>query len=321
MDRPMLGILMMLMFCLLAPLGDALAKILGAQLPVGELVLIRFGFQAVLMTPLVLATRGAAGMRVSRRVLGFTLLRTLFHIGGITAMFLALTYLPLADAIAIAFVMPFLLLLLGWLLLDEEVGPRRLIACFIGFLGTLLVIQPSFAAVGMAALLPLAVAVFFASFMLTTRVIAREVDAIPLQALSALMALPICGAILLAGQGSDIPLLAWEPPRAGHWPLLIALGCTGTAAHLFMTWSLRFAPAATLAPMQYLEIPIATLIGLFLFSEFPDGLALVGISIVMGSGLYIVFRERALAQKARITATPAHAAGPSSSPSNTDAAG
>jgi drug/metabolite transporter (DMT)-like permease len=63
-----------------------------------------------------------------------------------------------------------------------------------------------------------------------------------------------------------------------------------------MTWSLRFAPAATLAPMQYLEIPVATLFGWLIFSDLPDGLAALGIAITMGSGLYVVHRERANAR-------------------------
>jgi drug/metabolite transporter (DMT)-like permease len=75
---------------------------------------------------------------------------------GIALMFASLRYLPLADAVAIAFVMPFIMLLLGWFYLGEEVGPRRLGACAVGFIGTLMVVQPSFAEVGWPALLPLA---------------------------------------------------------------------------------------------------------------------------------------------------------------------
>jgi len=70
------------------------------------------------------------------------------------------------------------------------------------------------------------------------------------------------------------------------------IGLIGTLAHLLMTWSLRFAPSATLAPMQYLEIPCATLIGWMIFTDLPNGLAALGIAITMASGLYIVYRER-----------------------------
>jgi drug/metabolite transporter (DMT)-like permease len=70
----------------------------------------------------------------------------------------------------------------------------------------------------------------------------------------------------------------------------------GTLAHLLMTWSLRFAPSATLAPMQYLEIPMAALVGLMVFGEFPNGLALAGICVTIAAGLYVILRERVTAR-------------------------
>ena len=99
------------------------------------------------------------------------------------------------------------------------------------------------------------------------------------------------------------PRIAWDwftpaAPTTNEWILLMVLGVLGTVAHLFMTWSLRYAPSATLAPMQYLEIPFATIIGWLVFRDFPNGLALLGICITMGAGLYIVFRERRLSRQA-----------------------
>ena len=147
-DRPLLGISLMLAFCVLAPLGDAIAKILGATLSIGMLVFVRFAVQSLLLVPLVVLTRRPWRMR--GRILVLMILRTLLHIIGIAAMFTALKFLPLADAIAIAFVMPFIMLILGKYVLDEVVGLRRILACVVGFIGTLLVIQPSFAAVASA---------------------------------------------------------------------------------------------------------------------------------------------------------------------------
>ena len=82
------------------------------------------------------------------------------------------------------------------------------------------------------------------------------------------------------------------------WNLLVAMGVVGTVAHLLMTWSLRFAPSATLAPMQYLEIPIATVIGFLVFGDFPDELAALGIMITIGAGLFVIYREHANARAA-----------------------
>ena len=289
-DRPVLGILLMLGFCVVAPMGDAVAKLLGQQLPLGEILLVRFGVQALVLIPLVAMTGRLWRMR--RRILGLTALRTLLHIAGIGAMFTALQYLPLADAVAIAFVMPFLMLLLGHFVLGEEVGLRRIAACIVGFIGTLLVI-----AVGWPALLPLVVAVVFSLFMLVTRQIARDTDPIGLQAVSGVMAVVVLAPVVLIGQMFEVEPLTLVAPDSWGWTLLIGIGLLGTAAHLLMTWSLRHAPAATLAPMQYLEIPVATIIGLLVFGDLPNLLAAIGIAITIAAGLYMVLRERMVARR------------------------
>jgi len=276
-------------FCVLAPLGDSIAKLLGETIPLVQLLLVRFIAQSLLFLPYL----WWAGIPIllPRKVLGPTILRTVLHIIGAGAMFTSLRFLPLADALAIAFVMPFIMLLLGKYVLAEEVGPRRLIACAVGFVGTLLVIQPSFAKVGAPALLPLAVAVVFALFMLVTRQIAKKVDPVALQANSGLIATPILLVLALIGTKSDIAALDLVWPVGSEISLLLAIGVIGTLAHLLMTWSLRFAPSATLAPMQYLEIPFATVIGWLIFRDLPNGMAALGIAITIGAGLYVIFRE------------------------------
>ncbi|MDF3414237.1 DMT family transporter [Sulfitobacter sp. M57] len=293
-DRPFIGITLMLGFCLIAPLADAIAKMLGTSVALGQVVMIRFAVQFLLLAPLVWVSGRA--WQVHGATFWLVLLRTVLHILGITTMFIALTYLPLADAVAIAFVMPFFMLILGKFVLNEEVGKRRLAACLVGFLGTLLVIQPSFVSVGWPALLPVAVAAIFSLFMLVTRKIAKETDPISLQAVSGAMALILIVPVLAIGSAQDIPTLQIAAPTSGQWAMLLGLGGLGTVAHLLMTWSLRFAPSATLAPMQYLEIPFATLLGLLIFGEFPNRLACLGIAITIVAGLYVILRERAIAR-------------------------
>jgi len=280
-------------------MGDAVAKLLGRSVPLGETLLIRFAVQALLLIPLVAMTGRIWRMRGA--VLWLTLFRTVLHIIGIGMMFTALKYLPLADAVAIAFVMPFIMMFLGKYILGEEVGTRRLIASVVGFAGTLLVVQPSFSQVGWPALLPIGVALNFAVFMLVTRQIAKQTDPIGLQAVSGVMAVIIMAPILLIFQNSGISALTITAPTASEWGLLFAIGSLGTLAHLLMTWSLRYAPSATLAPMQYLEIPFATLIGWLVFKDLPNGLATLGIAITVAAGLYIVWRERATQQAMRQT--------------------
>lgn len=293
-DRPHVGIALMIGFCAVAPLGDAIAKLLTDTMPVAELLTARFALQAALLVPLALAL--GHGLPRDRRLLALLTLRTFIHIAALAALFVALRYLPLADAIAIAYVMPFILLLLGRLVLAEDVGPRRVAACCVGFAGTLMVMQPSFADVGAPALLPLLVAVLFAVFMLITRRIAKDADPVALQAASGLIGAAVLAIGLLALPSTLTGAAGWVAPTGPDLLLLAALGVFGTGGQLLMTWSLRFAPAATLAPMQYLEIPFATAIGLMIFRDLPDGLAAAGIVVIMAAGLYVVLRERALAR-------------------------
>jgi len=186
--------------------------------------------------------------------------------------------------------MPFIMLILGHFVLGEEVGIRRIAACGVGFVGTLMVIKPSFAEVGWIATLPLSVAFIFALFMLVTRQIAKEADPLALQAVGGLVAVPVLLALLLLP--TDLPDLTLSWPSGGDAWLLLCMGVLGSFAHLLMTMSLRFAPSATLAPMQYLEIPVATLLGLIFFDDLPDGLAAIGIGLTVVAGLYIIWRER-----------------------------
>lgn len=296
-DNPILGISLMLGFCLLAPIGDAIAKILGNLVPLTHLMIVRFAVQVIILLPIVWQTKRM--WRMKGRVLHLTILRTVLHILGIGAMVTALRYLPLADAVAIVFVMPFFMLLLGYYILNETVGPRRLGACVIGFVGTLLVVQPSFATVGWPALLPVFVAANFSVFMLVTRQIAKETDPIGLQAVSGVIALAIL-----------IPVFFLQGAQMGDFAtfgtysitLMILIGVIGTIAHLLMTWSLRYVPAATVAPMQYLEIPFATAFGLLFFNELPNFMASIGIVIITAAGLYVMLRERANARRVVVTA-------------------
>ena len=142
------------------------------------------------------------------------------------------------------------------------------------------------------ALLPLLVAVFFSLFMLVTRQISREIDPIPLQAITGVIGTALLFPIVVYADGTGWAELDPIAPAWRETVLLVLVGLFATASHLMIAGSLRFAPAATVAPMQYLEIPFATFYGWVFFAQFPNGLALAGIVVVMSAGLYIIWRER-----------------------------
>ncbi|WP_068117574.1 DMT family transporter [Tropicimonas marinistellae] len=289
-SRPLLGLGLMLAFCALAPLGDAFAKLLSGTIPLFQLLLVRYAIQTLILWPL--HRRSGSGLGLPPAIWGLLALRTALHIAAIGTMIVALRYLPLADAIAIAYVMPFILLFLGRAFLGETVGRYRLAACVFGFLGTLMVTQPSFSAVGWPATMPMLVALFFALFMLTTRQLAGRVPPISLQAISGLLGTLALALPVLLADGRGWPEFDPVEPTRLELLWLACLGVTGTVAHLLMTYALRFAPAAVLAPVQYLEIPFAVFYGRAIFGEWPNPVAVVGIVIIIGAGLYILRRER-----------------------------
>lgn len=291
LDRPVLGIALMLGFCLLAPLADGMAKLATATVPVVLIVAVRFAAQALVLTPLALATRRP--LRLDRDVLRATAWRTVLHVSAVAALFLALRHMPLAEALAIVFVQPFLMVLILWAFAIDTVGPRRLAACAAGFAGSLMVIQPAFVIAGWIVLLPLYTAAAFTAFILITRAIAKRADPIALQAISGLMASAVILPALALAALTGWPVPAPPMPSPSDWALLAVIAATGTVAHLLMTWSLRFAPAATLAPIQYVELPFIVLVGWWLFREIPGPMAAAGIAVILAAGLYIVARERA----------------------------
>jgi len=195
------------------------------------------------------------------------------------------------------FVAPFIVLLIGKFYLGEDVGPRRVGAAVVGFLGVLLVIQPSFAAFGAVALFPLGTAVGFASYILVTRGLSRRMHPVALQFHTGLIASLLCLPVLVLAQGSGSALLDPVWPQGLSWVWLLGVGFFATVSHMMMTYALSFAPSATLAPLQYLELPVATLLGYLVFNDFPNTLTLTGICIIIGSGLYMIHREQVTARQ------------------------
>ena len=284
-DNTRLGLLMMIGFCILAPASDAFAKILGDGVPVLQVVVARFMVQLLLIRRSLWTRRQDTWMRGDR--VGLIILRSALLLLAVTFLFLSLRYLPLADAIAIAYVMPFLVLGVGWLTGDRA-SPLALGLCLLGFVGTLMVVQPSFSEIGWPALLPIAVAIFFTGFMFITRKISKYIDPIDLQAANGICAMAILLPIAIFGQAMEIPILTIVSVSNIELLYLFGVGILGTLAHLMMTWALRFASAPTVAPIQYLEIPFATLYGWLIFKDFPNGLAALGIVITITAGLLVL---------------------------------
>ncbi|WP_316859374.1 DMT family transporter [uncultured Cohaesibacter sp.] len=297
-DNPLLGVLLMMFFCMFIPFADALMKLLGETVPVMTVLVARFAIQVFLMGIVMLVQRGGIShiLNLSGYVWKRLGLRSINQIAGISAVYIGLQYLPVADNTAICFVYPILMLITGHIVMKEHVGPHRIVASLVGFLGTLLVVQPNFMAVGANAFWPLGVAFTFVIVMMVTRQVSREIDPVSIQVVTGLLALVILGILHLLFGGQDYAFFEMAWPNGREVLYLVGAGIIGSLGHLVLAFAVRFAPSSTLAPMQYLEIPFATLIGWWIFSDLPNQLAAWGIGVTIASGLYIVYRE----QKVRI---------------------
>ncbi|MBL9072305.1 MAG: DMT family transporter [Tabrizicola sp.] len=287
----------MLAFCVIAPLLDVGAKLAAENgIPVGQITTARFVVQTALMLPVVLIMRFS--MRLSGKALAYTTLRALLLIVSTFAFVSGIQVMPLADALAIVFVEPFILLILGHFLFGDQVGPRRIAACAVGFVGVLLVIQPSLAAFGLVALWPLATAVLFALYMLVTRGISTWMHPVAMQFHTSWTGLLLCLPVMFLADGSGIPALDPVWPAGWNWLWLFMVGFFAAVSHLCMTYALKFATASALAPLHYLEIVTAVTLGYLIFDDFPNAMTFAGMAIIVASGLYIIHRER-LAAKAK----------------------
>ena len=284
-DSVLTGVTLMLGFCLTAPLLDVAAKLASSTVPIGQITAARFIVQCALMAPFIWVM--GLSLHVEREQWIALVSRALLLLFATFLFIATIRVMPLADALAIVFVAPFIVLLVGKFYLGEDVGPRRVGAALVGFVGVLFVIQPSFTAFGAVALFPLGTAIAFALYILVTRGLSRKIHPVTLQFHTGLIASLFCTPILILADGSGSELFdpVWPTEIALLW--LLGVGFFATLSHMMITYALSLAPSATLAPLQYFELPVATFFGYLVFNDFPNTLSLIGIMIIISAGLYL----------------------------------
>jgi len=289
-DAPATGIALMFGFLVIAPFIEVFAKLAATDVPVGEIATARFAVQTAIMVP-VAAFMGILTWVPARDVALFFLRGALILIS--TACIVgAVKFMPIADAIAIVFVEPLLLTLVGGFLLGEEIGWRRITASVVGFIGCLMVIQPSFEAFGWVAFLPLCTAVAFGAYLLLSRTMAVRMHPIALQAYTGAAALVLALPVMVAFAGSGHSVLDPVWPSGVFWLYLLGGGVAATVSHVFLSYAIRITPTTVIAPMQYLEIVTAAFFAYLVFGDFLNGLALWGAAIIVAAGLFVFWRER-----------------------------
>ena len=260
---------------------DALAKWLAEGYPIAELVFFRNLFALPPVFFILWQQRGGFATLKPRWRLGHVI-RAVLGLGATFAFFTGLRYLPLAEAISIAFAAPLFVTALSVPILGERVGPRRWAAVVAGFLGVLIMTRPGAEAFRPEALYILAAALCYALAMLVTRRLARS-DTTP-----AIMLSGIC--ISLVVSGLALPF-GWRTPLGLDFWLFVLLGLIGGIGMYFMTQAYRYAPAAVIAPFDYTALVWGTLIGWLVWQELPGVNVWLGAAVVVASGLYIIHRE------------------------------
>jgi len=293
-----LGLFLMVLSVLISPIIDIFAKLAVTAVPATEITFVRLLFQMTVLGPICLM-RGSL-FDVSWRKMGLHAARGLLMAITMISFVTPLAVMEVADAIAIFFVEPIILTILGSIFLKETIGWRRYTACGVGFLGSLLVIQPSLQEVGLIALLPVVAAASLALFFLLTRMVAQKEDPWSMQFYAGLWGALFAGLLLVVGGRAGIAMLTPVMPDMKHTLFIAGAAVAATIAGVLGVYAYRSAPASTLAPLQYLEIVSATILGWWVFGHLPDAVKWLGIAIIIASGLYVIWRERKINKTATI---------------------
>jgi len=287
-----LGLFLMVLSVLISPIIDIFAKLAVTSVPATEITFVRLLFQMTVLGPICLL-RGTL-FDVTWRKMGLHATRGLLMAITMITFVTPLAVMEVADAIAIFFVEPIILTILGSIVLKETIGWRRYTACGVGFFGSLLVIQPSLQEVGPIALLPVVSAFSLALFFMLTRLVAQKEDPWSMQFYAGLWGGLFSGVLLLDGNSAGIPFLTPVMPDMTNTLYIAGAAVAATIAGVLGVYAYRSAPASTLAPLQYLEIVSATILGWWVFGHLPDAIKWLGIAIIIASGLYVIWRERQL---------------------------
>ena len=292
--NPALGVTLMVTAMLTVPLTDVIAKLVGeAGTPAVQVAWARFLFQGLLLIPVILLARTPEGRRAPlwpRRPLMVAARGALIAFAT-CFFFAALQVMPMAETAAIFFVEPLILTLLSALVLGEAIGWRRVLAVAVGFGGAMLIVRPGAEAIGWAALLPLGAALCFALYLLLTKILADSENALTLNVWAGWVGCMTLSLLLGAGWAAGAAPLTPVMLTSEQWALLAALGAIATAAHFLIVFAFRHAPAATLAPLQYLEIVGAVAMGYWVFGDFPSATTWAGVALIVGSGVFVFWRE------------------------------
>lgn len=281
-------------------INDVAIKFLSGGYALHQVVLIRSVIGLLIIVAVIAPmTTGWAIARTKK--LKMHMLRGLCVVFANMTFFLGLAAMPLADAVAIFFISPLVITLFSVLFLGEVVGPRRWAAIAVGFIGVVVMMRPGTQAFQVASLLPLAAAFCYAGIHIITRRIGGTESAATMAFYIQLMFI-IVGVMfgLFVGDGrfgdqSDPSLAfllrAWSWPVVADYPIFLIIGVGIGIGGYLISQAYRVAEASYIAPFEYLALPISVIFGMIVFAEFPGVWDYLGMALILGAGLFTVWRE------------------------------
>lgn len=278
---PALAIVMILITGVILAGMDVTAKYLAQGLPVLMVLWGRYFFHTVI-TFAVFAGKRRSFSFLRARSPGLQLIRAASLFGATAFLYVAVTRMPLGDASAIMFLAPVLVTLISGLFLGEHVGPRRMVGVGIAFVGVLFVARPGGGALGWTALLPFATAILVGIYMLMTRIIRTKDDPDATTFYSTAL-----GTLVL----SVIVPFYWQALTPFEFGLMVTMGMAGAVGHFLLVQAFHSAEASVLAPFTYSQVVGSIAWGYVVFGDIPSLWTAFGASLIVGSGIYIWYRE------------------------------
>lgn len=273
------GPLLMVLATAFYVVNDTMMKLATEGLPPYEVLFLR-GVSAVLWGFPILFLLGC-GRKIPMMLDHAVLARNGLELLAILSFILALANMPIADAMALGQVTPLLVLLGASALFGERLGWRRLTLMGLGFCGALMVAQPAAGGISVYAVLALCNAAFCAARDLASRRVGPEIPGM-------VVAFGASAVVLLGAGVAHLLFEDWVIPSARHLALLGAAGLFLFGGHLCIFMAYRIGPAAAVAPFYYFFSIWAVISGLLVFGQLPNGLALAGITLIIGSGAAVV---------------------------------
>ncbi len=285
-DRPLFGITLMLIAMVIIPGIDICGKLLADKFHVFELTAARYIFHLIWLLPVMITTKTPVLKRP--KSLNNQIIRGAMLALTTVFFFLGISTNPIPNVLALTFIAPILVTLASPFMLGEKLGPRRIAAALIGFVGVIVILNPDTDQFRYSLLWGLAAGVSFSLYQIVTRKMSGQ-DA----PLVTLFWTGLVGLILM------LPLLPfiWVTPNWHDLALMTAMGFFAAFGHYFIILAFEYGEASLLAPFGYFEIVTASLASLLVFGFWPELNVWLGIGILVASGIYIWIRERQLAMK------------------------